>query len=103
MTIIEPKKKKSKFIIFAPILALLAAGVYLNVSFYNSIVELRHEIVKQEKEWERLEVEGADLKNKVYGLFDAAVMKKTASELGLILDKNPSYLELSADELARNL
>lgn len=102
MTIIEPKKKKSKFMIFMPILALIAFGVYANISLYNSIVELRHELVKGEERLEQLEVESAELKNRLYALFDAAAMRKTAGEFGLILDKNPSYLELPSDSLAQN-
>ena len=100
MTIIEPKKKKSKNKLFFLPLTLFILGAFLGVFFYADIVNLRHELADWEKKVRQLEIDNSELKNKRYSMFDKEGIRKTASEFGLILEKKPAYLEIQNDELA---
>ena len=104
MTIIEPKKFKSrsKFVIL-PILAIVTIASLTVVAFYNKTVDLRFRLTEQEKELEDLKVLNAELKNKIYTYLDTDVLSNTARELGLVLEKKPVYLETKSDELVTNL
>lgn len=104
MTIIEPKKLKPK----SKILILFLFGIVLVASlgvitFYNKIVDLKFQLSKQEQELEDLKVLNAELKNEVYSYLDVDNLSTIARALGLILDRNPTYLEMETPDLARNL
>lgn len=104
MTIIEPKKIKSrsKFVIL-PILAIVIVSSLAVIALYNKTVDFRFRLTEQEKELENLKVLNAELKNKVYSYLDTEVLSNTARELGLVLEKKPVYLETESDELVTNL
>lgn len=64
-------------------------GVFL----YNQLVNLRHEVKKQEADISRAEVTNAELKNNLYSIIDAKNLKSSANSQSLILDKNPEYVK----------
>ena len=104
MTIIEPKKIKSKIkLIILPILAVFMVGSLAIISLYNQTVDLKYRLIKQEKALETIKVSNAELKNKLYANFDSNILSQFAQELGLVLDKKPVYLEAERTDIATNL
>ena len=105
MTIIQPNQQKSKIKLLIFLLILIVfGGAYLNILVYNETTDLRHFLKENEKALEHLQVLNAELKNQLYAKLDAENIKKAAGELGLILEKNPTYLEAkSADDLVATL
>lgn len=94
MTIIEPKKFKSQYKRYLiPILGLIFAGAAASIYFYSDIVELKDNVQNQEKTLQQLEVKNAELKNQLYTILDANKLKESAGTLGLILERDPNYLE----------
>lgn len=101
MTIIQPNKEKIKIWKFAvPFLAIILTGAYFSILFYNESVDMNHAVAAKEKELKILQVVNAELKNKIYGLLDAANINAAAA--GLILEKHPVYLENKSGQLAQN-
>ena len=102
MTILQPNKKKPNVKLFTiSAVAVVLLWAYFSIIFYNDVVDLRHTIGAQEKLVDNLQVDNAELKNKLYLTLDVNNVAGLASESGLILDKNPGYLESKASELAQ--
>jgi len=66
-------------------------------------VDLRHSLSGGEKKLDALEVVNAELKNRLYGILDSNNLRLKSDELGLILEKNPLYIETEAQVAATNL
>jgi len=102
MTIIQPNKNKNKLnlivslLLFA-IVALISQGIY----FYSQSVNFRHDITRLEKDIRDIEVSNADMKNKLFALFDPNNTKIIIESGGLIEEKNPQYIKNSDNPLAK--
>jgi len=104
MTIIEPNKNKSKNKLFIVLIsAVIFIGSFFSIRIYNVNVDLRHTLTREEKKLDELEVVNAELKNRLYGILDNNNLRVRADELGLILEKNPLYLETDEQVVATNL
>jgi len=95
MTIIQPNKTnhKANFLISILILCSISVAVW-GVFLYNQLVNLRHEVKKQETDISRAEVTNAELKNNLYTIIDAKNLKSSVDSQSLILDKNPEYVKI---------
>lgn len=94
MTIIQPNKNNHKItfgISFLMIITITAAiwGIFL----YNQLVNLRHEVKRQENNLRQAEVTNAELKNNLYSILDAKNLESLINNQSLIFDKNPNYLK----------
>lgn len=98
MTIIQPYKTSYKSNFLISILMLTSIGIAVwGVFLYNQLVNLRHEVKKQEADISRAEVTNAELKNNLYSIIDAKNLKSSVDSQSLILDKNPEYAKLTND------
>ena len=61
---------------------------------YNHLVSLRHEIGVLEKEIISLQAKDSDLKNKLYALISPAKLELMGRQKGLVIEKNPDYLNI---------
>jgi cell division protein FtsL len=104
MTTIGPQKRKMqmKLVTFG-FLAVFAIGAFLGIPLYADIVNLKHDIRDAEKRVASLEVRNAEVKNEFYELIDAERLEKLATDLGLVFEKNPSYIEIKPHDLATTL
>ena len=104
MTIIEPNKRRSKlkWLIF-PVILVIFAGAYFSIAIYNTTVNLKHLFKTREAELRHLQIINVELRNRLYALLDAHNLRTAAEALGLVLEKNPSYLETGTNNFATNL
>ena len=102
MTIIQPNKHKNKLnliiaLLLLAIVALVSQGIYL----YSQSVNFRHDITKMEKDVRNIEVANAEMKNKLFALFEPSNIKTVTGNSGLIEDKNPQYMKELDNPLAK--
>lgn len=94
MTIIQPNQKHyylrstTIFVILS-----IALAVFLNIYFYNSIVDLKHSLSLKTKDFQTGQVINAELKNTLYKILDLQNLKQMTAELSLVRDAHPAYLE----------
>lgn len=94
MTIINPSSKfRLNFFYLGLILAVLFLGGFY-IYQHNFLVSLRHGIEVLEKDLLAVQNQDSDLKNKFYALIDSGQLEELAQGKGLVLDKNPKYLNL---------
>ncbi|MDP1538724.1 MAG: hypothetical protein Q8M00_01705 [bacterium] len=94
MTIIQPNKNNYKTSFLIPVLLITSISAALwGVFLYNQLVNVRHEIKRQENNLRQAEVTNAELKNNLYSIIDAKNLKSSTDSQSLILDKNPEYLK----------
>jgi cell division protein FtsL len=98
-TIIEPNKKRAFMKYITPFIVLVAGSAIASVAMYVNTVDLRHELEDRQAYAQELTVYNVELKNQLYSLFDTDHMKVIAENAGLVLDKNPIYLQTPLDEL----
>ncbi|GEM_PF-1132094 len=97
MTFIQPKKGSSTLL--NKTLLLLIAGLVLGafwiVILYNSFVNFNHGLSGLRLEFQQVQAQNAELKDKIFHVFDSA---KTNNFNGtqLVQDKNPEYLEVNS-------
>jgi len=96
MTFIQPKKGNG---ILNKILLLLAAGLVLGafwmVILYNGFVNFNHGLSGLRLEFQQVQAQNSELKDKIFHLFDS-VKANNANGAQLIQDKNPEYLEVNS-------
>ena len=104
MTIIQPNKnnKKANLMAFGLTMAMVIM-VAIGVSFYNQLINLRHEIASQETNLQKVEVTNAELKNNLYRLTDNENLQALATDKNLVLEKNPKYVKINdSNQLTSN-
>lgn len=93
MTIIQPNKNNHKTNFLISILMMVSVVmVVLGVFLYNQLVNLQHEVKKQENNLQQAEVQNAELKNNLYSIIDEKNLEQLINQQLLILEKNPDYL-----------
>lgn len=95
MTIIQPNKNnyKTSFLISVLLITSISTALW-GVFLYNQLVNVRHEIKRQENNLRQAEVMNAELKNNLYSIIDAKNLKSSTDSQSLILDKNPEYVKI---------
>ena len=94
MTIIQPNKNNQKINILVSALATTTViAAVLGVFLYNQLINIRHEISRQEENLQKIEVANAELKNNLYQITDAKNLETSAAQNGLVLEKKPQYLK----------
>ncbi len=101
MTIIQPKKQGKRITIalifmFAAVISGVSVGIFL----YSMTVDLRHEVAVLEGEIQSFKVRNAELKEGLYEILDARRLEALGVDFGLILDRNPRYVETALHVLA---
>lgn len=96
MTYIQPKKDNSfiNILLFAVALSVLGGAVSLIV-IYNQTVSLAHGTQETREALRATETANAELKERIFLLFDPAHVTAFAAERGLVIDKNPHYIEIA--------
>jgi len=72
----------------------VAAAVW-GIFLYNRLVDMRHEVKRQEENIRRAEVTNAELKNNLYNILDAKNLEPLINKQSLIFDKNPEYAKIA--------
>lgn len=106
MTFLQPNQygaKRGLIIVALFAVFIIAGGVTAGISLYNTTVNLRHEATSLERNLTGLKLENAELKKELYSRLDEANLVGLGRASGLILDKNPKYLETAGDILAKKL
>lgn len=94
MTIIQPNRGKFHFsLTLAVLLFLTVASAILSIYFYTSIVDIRFSLDRQAKALQATQVVNADLKNDLYKMLAFDNWSRIASELALIKETKPGYLQ----------
>jgi cell division protein FtsB len=101
MTIIQPNKNnhKTSFLISVLLITSISAALW-GIFLYNQLVNLRHEVKKQETNLRRAEVTNAELKNNLYNIIDTKNLEPLIKSQSLILDKNPEYIKIVRLQIA---
>jgi cell division protein FtsL len=92
MTIIKPKEKNNiSFIVLMFAVAIIGGMFY--ISQYNGVADNRYKIKELKLEIAEAEEQNVELKNNFYKIVDPTELEKMAGDHGLVLDKNPDYLD----------
>ncbi|TSC81625.1 MAG: Uncharacterized protein G01um101420_939 [Parcubacteria group bacterium Gr01-1014_20] len=92
MTFIQPKKESNPFVRLNTLLLIpIFLGLVSLVILYNQVVSANHEAGAAREKLELVEVENAELKEKLFGLFSGNGVNELAVRGGLVSDKNPEY------------
>jgi hypothetical protein len=96
MTILQPNKNKQNFksIITWCVLGVAICGLY--IFQYNSLVGARFEAKELKVGIENMQLEGAELKNKLYASLDPAELKQLATLSGLVVESRPQYMRVTS-------
>lgn len=97
MTFIQPNKNKNILngIIAALVLGIVLISLWLIV-LYNQAINLDHAILNTDRELQKLQAANAELKEKTVALLAGDSLVAFAAERGLVQERNPQYLELTA-------
>lgn len=100
MTIIRPNSHQKMLynIILGALGAVLIALLWIGIIEYGSIVNLRHDLNLIQKNIRETELASSKLQNKAYSITDISNLEKKATELGLVKETNPQYLNLESGE-----
>ena len=103
MTIVKPKSRRFNKINFLIILLGLSLGssVLGGMLTYNELVNLRHDISKQDMALRKEEVSNAELKNQLYSIIDVKNLETLVGERSLVLEKNPDYFKTQGESLLK--
>lgn len=98
MTILQPNKHRQNL---KSILAwcFFAAGICgLYIFQYNSLVSVRFEAKQLKNEISEMELQGSELKSKLYASLDPAELKQLAVLSGLVVESRPQYMRVGGQE-----
>ena len=96
MTNFAPSSKNRLFKVFLTWTGLLfASAVLVLVMLYNRSVNTSHALSDAKKEFQKIKIETAEVKDKIFVVFQAKNLEKFAEEQSLIKEKNPGYFRLS--------
>ncbi len=101
MTIIHPHKTLPFINIILTVLAgvLVVFSVWL-VILYNRSVNLDHNISSFKAQIKNTETQTAELKDRIFTLFDAQALSHIAETGGLVKENSPRYLEVPSQVLS---
>lgn len=98
MTIIHSPQSNKKIKIFSGALVILAVFViFSGLIFYNSMVNLRHDIAQGKLNLKDAEVKNAESKNNFYSLSGIGRIKAMTEKNSLVLEKNPGYVKMNSN------
>ena len=92
MTIIKPAASESYTRFLLVVFAIVLLGSLTYIFEYNSLVDARFELKNMREEIVKAQSQNADLKNALYQIVNPVLLEKEAVAAGLILERNPGYL-----------
>ena len=93
MTVIEFGRRDMKInSLITALVVILVISAVSGVLLYNRMIGLRHDVSNNEDTLAKLQVQVAELGNKLDKVVDGAYDTNFIQTTGLILDKNPSYV-----------
>lgn len=104
MTILQPNK--NKFHLDSTFVLLIGAAILaavLNIYLYSNIVSLRHGLLDNIDALQKSQAANAEFKNGLYKILGFDNLKKVASELALVKEARPIYLEAGVSVAASHL
>jgi cell division protein FtsL len=101
MTIIQPGNKKTFWdrILAGLIIASVLISFFL-VSAYTRFINLNHGLAETRKAIQEVQTANAELKDKIFALFDRSRLESLAAERNLVVEKNPQYLRVAGEPVA---
>lgn len=82
-------------VVILGLVAVFAVGIFA----YNGSLQMRRQFTVLRDRVESLQEINADLKNTLYALTDARTLGDVAIRLGLVVEKNPQYLNVGTSPL----
>lgn len=94
MTIIEPNKtNRGVKLLFAGSIAALMGAAFWSIILYNKTVNMEHDIVTKNREYQALLAKNGELKQTLYSMTDVKNLQRAARDGGLTLIAHPEYVE----------
>ena len=101
MTFIQPKKESGFGQVYLLLLLVpLVFQVILLVVFYTKTVDLTQSISRMNADVQKIGTENAQMKDKVFALFNTDSLSRIAEERHLVQDKKPHYFTLGPQQWA---
>ena len=100
MTFVKEKKKNIVNLLLALLALPLIFAIISIIAVYNQTVNLKHGIVDMKTEIQKTETASAELKEKLFAIFDAQKVEMIVAERGLVKESNQHYLEVNTWVLA---
>ncbi len=97
MTIVQPNRSRQITLVIKLLLGGIAGMGVASMLLYNSLVNVRSQVLAQEKIVQELRVENADIKNEYFAQIDSRVLIEVAERLGYIKNLAPKYLTLQTE------
>lgn len=93
----EPTHKKNNFknYILALLVLLIVSGTVWLVVLYNRKVDYVNSVTKIKQDKQLLEAQSVQDKEKIFSLLGSGEMDQFATQLGLVKENNPEYIEIS--------
>jgi hypothetical protein len=93
MTVIEFGKRDNKINTYIVVLTVvLVVSAVFGIVQYNNLITLRHDVSNNEDMLTQLQVQTAELKNKLSQTTDVVSNQSFIQSSGLVQDKNPTYI-----------
>ncbi len=96
MSIIQPNRKQNIILLIVGLSVLFIMFTVGNIMIYSKTVSLTHDLNSLKANLSNLQVNNAELKNALYTETDSNAMSKIIATRGLIEDKNPQWVIVSA-------
>ena len=96
MSIIQPNKKQSIVLLIIGLSVLFVLFTVGNIVIYSKNVSVTHDLSSLKGNLSNLQVENADLTTSLYTETDSDAMSKIIVAEGLVEDKNPQWVIVSA-------
>lgn len=96
MSIIQPNKRDNIVVLIIGIMLLFVVFTVGNIMIYSKTVSVTHELNSMKSELASLEVSNAGLETNLYTETDSDALSNIVAEDGLVQDKNPTWVIVSA-------
>jgi hypothetical protein len=98
MTHQQASQFNARLNVFLRLIILCLCVVFVvGIVAYNGSLNVRHRFSSLQERVETLENENAQLKNNLYTITDTKTLNSVAARLGLVAEKNPSYLNVRSE------
>ncbi len=96
MSIIQPNKGQNIIILIIGLGLLFVVFTFGNIMIYSKSVSITHDLNSLKANLSNLQVQNAELRTSLYTETDSDAMSKIIAMKGLVEDKNPQWVIVSA-------